>query len=110
MTAEDILRRRAEPTTQADRLLEECRQPELELWKQPPELYRTFTEKLIRQGHPGRALELAREGFEHLKTETKLQYQLTLAAARGGNPQYAGSLLKPRLELAQKPDGQQPPT
>ena len=104
-TVAAILARLADPATQADRLLEECRQPPMELWKQHPELYRKFTQKLIQQGHPGRALELTREGEEHLKDDTRLQYSLALAAARGGNPQYAQSILKPLLVLAEKPDG-----
>ncbi len=108
MTLDAILARLADPATQADRLLEECRQPDLELWKAYPELYRAFTEKLIRQGHPGRALELAREGAEHLKDDMSLQYKLALAAARGGNPLYAESILRPLLERALKPDADLP--
>lgn len=33
----------AYPATHADRLLDECRQPPLELWKQHPELYRKLS-------------------------------------------------------------------
>ncbi len=85
MTVQEILDRLNRADVAVERLLDECRSPDLSLWKQHPQLYLKFVERLIEQGHPGRALDLAREGEEHFKTDSRLQYQLALAAARGGN-------------------------
>ncbi len=86
------------------------------LWADNPELYRAFTERLVRESHLARALDLARERQEFLEKHPpagpknpvpegpELRHQLALAAARGGNPGYAEGLLAPLLALARGPD------
>jgi len=108
MTAQEILTQLSSPEVAAERLLDRCLAPDFTLWKDHPELYFAFVKRLVEQGHPGRAVELAREGETHLKNHSRLQYQLALAAARGGNPSYAETLLAPLLENAIGPVGSRP--
>ncbi len=108
MTLDDILDQLNRPDVKAEQLLDQCRSPDLSLWEKHPELYLRFVKRLIEQGHPSRALDLAREGEQHLKGNVRLQYQLALAAARGGNPGYAEVLLAPLLEKAVNPSEEQP--
>jgi len=104
MTLQEILDRLNRSDVVVERLLEECRSPDKTIWEMHPELYTSFTQKLIEQGHPGRALELAREGERYLKDNSRLQYQLALAAVRGGSTQYAESLLEPLLKKVTDPN------
>ena len=108
MTPQDILTELNRPTVQSERLLDACRQPDLTLWREHPELYVAFVERLIEQGHFSRALELAREGEKHFQHDSQLQYQLALAAARGGNAKYAEELLAPILQQAIGPAAARP--
>lgn len=108
MNPQEIFERLERPDVAVERLLDECRSPDLGIWEDHPELYLKFVERLIDQGHPGRALDLAREGQTHLKNNLQLQYQLALAAARGGNPRYAESLLEPLLTLTQNTNNPPP--
>lgn len=103
MTADDIIDRLAQPGVSAERLLEECRGPDAKLWHGNAKLYRAFTRKLLDQGYPARALDLAREGHEFLKDDRELQFLLAFAARRGGNPRYAQSLLQPLLPIVTDP-------
>lgn len=108
MEPQDILSQLKNPTVQSERLLDQCRAPDLTLWREHPELYLAFVERLIEQGHPARALDLAREGERHLQNNSRLQYRLALAAARGGNAKYAEALLAPLLAKATRTDGSRP--
>jgi class 3 adenylate cyclase len=108
MTAEEILNRLKSSDIAVDRLLDECRAADLSAWREHPELYLAFVEKLIDHGHPARALELAREGENYLKDNSTLQYKIALAAARGGNPRYAESILEPLLKKALGPENARP--
>jgi hypothetical protein len=57
-----ILDRLNQPNSSAERLLEECVGPDGKLRNGDASLYRAFTEKLIQQGYPARALyELPKE-------------------------------------------------
>jgi class 3 adenylate cyclase/tetratricopeptide (TPR) repeat protein len=109
MTYQDILARLLAPNAASDRLLDESRRPDLKLWEEHPNLYLAFCEKLIAQGHPSRALELAREGQQYLQDNSKLLYQMAQAANRGGNPRYAQTILKPLLAKALGETGPVPP-
>src|SRR5580700_9819295 len=104
----DILTRLNSPDVSSDRLLDESRRPDLSLWEDHPDLYLAFCEKLIAQGHPSLALELAQEGERHLKDNSKLHYRLAQAANRGGNPRYAQTILEPLLAKALGEDGAVP--
>jgi hypothetical protein len=97
MNFEDVIDRLNRPDVSIEQLLEECQSPDLELWRQHPELYTMFVDRLLRRGFPAQALDLAREGMQHLKSDSRLQYQLALASARGGNSHYAEELLAPLL-------------
>ena len=108
MTFQEVLERLNSPDVAVDRLLDECRAPHLSAWSEHPELYLVFVGKLIDHGHPARALELAREGETYLKDNSQLQYQLALAAARGGNPRYSVSILAPLLAKATGPEDKRP--
>ncbi len=103
VTVDQILERLIQPGTSAEQLLDESRWCDEKLWEGNATLYRAFTEKLISQGHPARALELAREGHKALRDDIELQYLLVLAARRGGNPRYALALLEPLLPKAKDP-------
>ena len=54
-------------------------------WKADPALYRAFARKLIKEGHPTRAFDLARAGLFAHKGDHELTYLVALAMARGGN-------------------------
>jgi len=97
MNEEQILARLRD-NSPADRLLEECRHPTQPLGS--GDVYREFTRKLLEQGFPTLALDLAKEGQEYLQADVQLQYLLALAARRGGNAKYAASLLEPILPQA----------
>lgn len=100
MTEQEILDQLNQPNVSAENLLFEVSGRYAKLWRGNATLYRAFTEKLIVQGHPARALDLAREGQEFLRDDVELQYLLALAARRGGNPRYALSLLTPLMPKA----------
>lgn len=108
MTEQEILDLLNQPNISAESLLEECRGPDQQLWRGNSVLYRAFTHKLLAQGYPARALDLAREGQEYLRDDVELQYLLALAARRGGNPRYARSLLAPLLSRATDPQSTLP--
>ena len=108
MTEQEILDRLARSDVSAERLLEECRGPDRKLWQGNATLYRAFTEKLLAQGYPARALDLAREGRAFLHGDDGLQFLLALAARRGGNPRYAQLLLDPLLPRALDPQSPLP--
>jgi hypothetical protein len=108
VTEQEILDRLNQPHVSAESLLEECRGPDQKLWKGNSRLYRAFTHKLLVQGYPARALDLAREGQEFLRDDFELQYLLALAARRGGNPRYARTLLASLLPQAIDPDSTLP--
>ncbi len=108
MTEQEILDRLNQSHVSAESLLEECRGPDQNLWKGNSQLYRAFTHKLLVQGYPARALDLAREGHESLRDDVELQYLLALAARRGGNPRYARALLTELLTQAMDPDSTLP--
>jgi class 3 adenylate cyclase len=55
------------------------------LWRGQPDLHRAFVRKLIDEGHPTRAFELAREGLARHAGDPELTYLVGLALARGGN-------------------------
>ncbi len=103
MTEHDILDLLARTETSAERLLDECRGPDQKLWQGNAKLYRAFTQKLLTQGFPARALDLAREGQEYLRDDLELHFLLALAARRGGNPRYAQAILEPLLPQALDP-------
>jgi hypothetical protein len=69
MTPDEILTRLNSPNVAAERLLDECRAPDLTAWRERPELYFAFVSRLIDQGHPARALDLAREGEHCLRPQ-----------------------------------------
>jgi class 3 adenylate cyclase/tetratricopeptide (TPR) repeat protein len=95
---ESILARLARQGAKAAELLPMYQGAEhAELWKADPRLYRAFGRKLINQGHPTRAFELAREGLNVHKHDPHLQYQQALAMARGGNLAGAENFLKALL-------------
>ena len=100
MKFEEVLERLNRSDVSIERLLDECRAPDFALWEAHPELYVKFVDRLIQFGHPGRALDLAKEGEKHLRNNSRLQYQLALAAARGGNSRYAEELIEPLLAKA----------
>ena len=108
MTLQDILERLNNPTEAVDRLLDETREPDLTVWQDHPELYPAFVQRLLDGGHPGRALGLGHEGERHLKHNSRLQYLLALAAARGGSTEYAEALLAPLLAQATGPADARP--
>ena len=108
MTLHDIQEQLNNPAVAIDRLLDDSREPDLSLWHKHPELYPAFVQRLLDGGHPGRALELGHEGEEHLKHNSRLQYLLALAAARGGSTDYAEALLAPLLAHAVHPDAARP--
>jgi hypothetical protein len=108
VTEKEILDLLNQSQVSAESLLEECRGPNQQLWKGNSVLYRAFTHKLLVQGYPARALDLAREGQEFLRDDVDLQYLLALAARRGGNPRYAQTLLVPLLPLATDPQSTLP--
>src|SRR5438046_2896962 len=68
------------------------------LWQEEPQLYRAFARKLIDEGHPTRAFELAREGLASHPNDRDLQYVLALALARGGNLRSAEAHLAPLVQ------------
>lgn len=103
MTEQEILDQLNQPNVSAEYLLDEIRGRYESLWKGNAKLYRAFAEKLIVQGHPAQALDLAREGQAFLRDDLELQYLLALAARRGGNPRYALSLLTPLMQTALDP-------
>ena len=103
-----ILVQLSDPNTSAERLLQECLGTDGKLRDRTEQLYRTFTDKLIQQGYPARALELAREGQEFLGDDVAFQYLLALAARRGGNPRYAERLLQPLIKKATDPQSTLP--
>jgi class 3 adenylate cyclase len=120
--ARRILHRLNQPAESALALLEAYHTPDpasKKLWQKNPELYRRFADRLIEQGHPAQALDLAREREAYLKEhrpgqgdpladDSRLRYLLARAAVRGGNPLYAQRLLRPLLELATGPDDRLP--
>ena len=71
-----------------------------DLWHDDPDRGRAFVRRLIREGFPARALEVAQEGLKHRPADSPLRYAAALAARRGGNPRYAEALLKPLLDRA----------
>ncbi len=74
-------------------LLPSYQHGELSLWQESPELHRAFARKLISEGHPTRAFELAREGLAQHPNDCELIYLVALALARGGNISLAESHL-----------------
>src|SRR5260221_289914 len=62
MKFEEVLERLNRADVSIERLLDECRAPDFSLWEDHPELYVKFVDRLLAFGHPGRALDLAREG------------------------------------------------
>jgi tetratricopeptide (TPR) repeat protein len=81
-----ILTRLARPGAKAAELLPVYQTPDYSgSWDAGPSLHRAFTRKLISQGHPTQAFELAREGLTAYPGDQELQYLLALAMARGGN-------------------------
>ncbi|HEX5271860.1 MAG TPA: adenylate/guanylate cyclase domain-containing protein [Gemmataceae bacterium] len=101
-----ILARLARPGAKAAELLPLYQaENHAQLWKADPSLHRAFTRKLITQGHPTRAFELAREGLVVHPDDPELRYLVALAMARGGNipgaeKHLAGLLATPRLDPA----------
>ncbi|MFM9118314.1 MAG: tetratricopeptide repeat-containing protein, partial [Planctomycetota bacterium] len=89
----------------AERILDAANNLELKSWTADPSLCLDLIEWLIRQGFPGRALDLAQRCHTLLEKNLKLKYQLALAAARGGNSRYAKVLLE-RLQqdIAKHPE------
>jgi class 3 adenylate cyclase/tetratricopeptide (TPR) repeat protein len=69
-------------------------------WRTSSSLYRAFARKLISQGHPTQAFELAREGLAAHPDDQELQYLLALAMARGRNIAGAEGYLAPLLGAA----------
>jgi class 3 adenylate cyclase/tetratricopeptide (TPR) repeat protein len=69
------------------------------LWKHDSQLYRAFTRKLISEGHPTRAFELAREGIARHSDDRDLQYLMALALARGGNVRGATTYVRKLLAV-----------
>jgi len=80
---------------------------------QGPRLYRWFAEKLIAEGHPTPALNLARRGLEReasrmgktgrlptaeAEGDPSLRYLVALAFARGGNPASADRYAAPLVQ------------
>ena len=69
-----------------------------DLWRRDVRLYIAFTQRLLGEGHPARAFELAREGLTVHPANHALQYWRALALARGGNTrkatEYAQALLQ----------------
>lgn len=108
MTLEELLAKLRTPGVAVDRLLDEARAPDRALWKAHPELYPLFVEKLLAGAHSALALELAREGKEHLPDSSRLQWLLARAAVNGGSTRYAEILLAPLLARATGPDAQRP--
>lgn len=100
MTLQDILDQLSNPSVPVDRLLDESRAPDLSVWQNHRELYPVFVKRLLARGHLGLALELDREGERYLQNDSRLQYLLALAAARGGSVHYAEALLAPLLARA----------
>jgi class 3 adenylate cyclase/tetratricopeptide (TPR) repeat protein len=96
-----ILTRLARPGAKAAELLPRYQTGEhAASWSADPSLYRAFARKLITQGHPTQAFELAREGLAAHPGDQVLQYLLALAMARGGNVPAAEDLLAELLGAA----------
>ena len=68
------------------------------LWRQNPDLYRVFTRRLISEGNPTRAFDIAREGLAAHADDHELKYLLALALARGGNLRGAEKYLADLLQ------------
>src|SRR5438132_462706 len=99
--AEALLKRLQRKGSSAQELLPLYQDPEHEaLWRQNPELYRVFTRRLISEGNPTRAFDIAREGLAAHADDHELKYLLALA--RGGNlrgaEKYLADLLQSELE------------
>jgi len=98
--AELILKRLEREGSSAQELLPVYQDPAHEaLWRQNPELYRVFTRRLISEGNPTRAFDIAREGLAVHTADHELKYLLALALARGGNIRGAEKCLAELLPL-----------
>ena len=86
--------------TQVLNLLNDYRRDEFQpLWRQDPRLYRAFARKLIAEGHPSPALEVASIGLkaDNHPHDAELRYLRALALARGGNVGRAEVFIKDML-------------
>src|SRR5437588_1956740 len=100
-TADSILKRLQRDGSSAQELLPVYQDPAHEaLWRQNPELYRVFTRRLISEGNPTRAFDIAREGLAVHTGDHELKYLLALALARGGNIRGAEKCLAELLPLS----------
>ena len=84
---EAILDRLDDEGAQVLNLLNEYRGDAFQpLWRQDPRLYRAFTRRLISEGHPAPALEVASVGLRDAHPrDAELRYLQALALARGRN-------------------------
>src|SRR5947209_16693056 len=95
----NVLSRLQKKGTSALDILPVYQQSEYErLWRYNSDLYRAFVRKLISEGHPTRAFELAREGLACHASDQELTYLLALALAGGGNISAAEGHLARLLE------------
>src|SRR5207245_1313535 len=62
-------------------------------WEHDARLHRAVVRRLISDGHPTRAFELAREGLALHSEDQELKYLIGLALARGGNISKATTFL-----------------
>ena len=98
-TVEDILERLAPKDAQVLNLLNHYRTDEFQpLWRQDPRLYRAFSRKLLSEGHPAPALEVATVGLHTHANDPDLLYCRALALARGGNVSRADEFVKELLQ------------
>jgi hypothetical protein len=90
-----VLKRLQQPGARPLDLLQVCQVRDYERhWRKDPRLYSAFTRKLVSDGHPTRAFELAREGLAHHPGDQEVQYLIALALARGGNVSLSSDYLR----------------
>jgi class 3 adenylate cyclase len=99
MNLDELREELASKRASAERILDAANHLDLKTWTEDPSLCLDLIGWLIRQGFPGRALDLAQRCHPLLEKNLTLKYQLALAAARGGNSRYAEALLD-RLQQA----------
>lgn len=96
LTASEVLRRLGSAEVSLLELLEQCRhESNHAIWGQGAELCRLFAQRLLKQGHPSLALEVARRGLsEGYPNDPELEYCRALALARCDSPTRAAAVVR----------------